>query len=79
MDDGMVLLRRSQPCEFDIAPYGTQCKVLDHHDGYDLYLQVSHDEDDPYWEQLGTFSTKSHPDLLKELIEVRLRKHSHSD
>ena len=80
MDAGMVLVRRSEPSELDIAPYGTKCKVMDHHhDAYDLYLQVGYNEDAPSWELLGNFSSKTHPDLLKELVETRLRKHSHSD
>ena len=79
MDAGMTLLRRSEPTKFDLAPYGTQYKVLDHQDGYDLYLQVGFNEDEPNWDLLGTFTTKTHPDLLKELIDARLRKHSHSD
>ncbi len=80
MDAGTVLMRRSTPCELDMAPYGTICKVEDHHsDAYDLYLQVGYDEDQPRWDLLGTFNSKTHPQLLKELIDGRLRKHSHSD
>lgn len=79
MDAGMTLIRRSEPTKFDLAPYGTQYKVFNNHDGYDLYLQVSFDDDQPNWDLLGTFSIKSHPNLLKELIEGRLRKHSLSD
>ncbi len=79
MEDGMTLIRRSEPTKFDLAPYGTQYKVFDNHDNYDLYLQVGYDEDEPKWELLGNFTLKTHPELLKELIDARIRKHSHSD
>jgi len=79
MDAGIVLVRRSEPTELDIAPYGTQCKVMDHYDGFDMYLQVGSNEDHPCWDLLGNFTTKAHPDLLKDLIDARLRKYSHSN
>lgn len=79
MDADMVLVRRSEPTEFDIAPYGTQCKVIDHHDGYDLYLQIGYNEDEPKWDLIGNFAIKNNPELIKDIIEIRLRKHSHSD
>lgn len=79
MDAGMILIRRSEPSELDIAPYGTQCKVFDGHESYDLYLQVGYDEDNPNWELMGKYTIKAHPEILKELIEARLRKHGDSD
>lgn len=79
MEDGMTLIRRSEPTKFDLAPYGTQYKVFDNHDNYDLYLQLSYNEDEPNWELLGNFSTKTHPELLMEIIEGRIRKNSLSD
>ena len=53
MDAGMTLIRRSEPTKFDLAPYGTQYKVFDHGDNYDLYLQVGYNEDQPRWDLLG--------------------------
>lgn len=79
MDAGMTLIRRSEPTKFDLAPYGTQYKVFDNHDNFDLYLQVGYNEDEPNWDLLGNFNLKTHPELLQEIIEARLRKHSHSD
>ena len=80
MDAGMVLIRHSEPSELDMAPYGTVCKVIDRHSKfYDIYLQVGYNEDEPHWELLGNFCENTHQDLLKTLIESRIRKHSLSD
>ncbi len=78
MDDGIVLLRHSMPCEFDQHPYGTVCKVK-HLETFDIYLQVGHDENEPNWELLGNFNGTSHPEDINEKIDARLRKHIHYD
>lgn len=78
MDDSIVLLRHSAPCEFDQHPYGTICKVK-HLESFDIYLQVGEDEDNPQWEMLGSFIATVDAIFLQELIDTRLRKNIHYD
>ncbi len=79
MDAGTVLVRRSQPCELDQAPYGTPCRVNGHHNEYDIYLQIGHNEEHPRWELLGNFNEKSDPYYLQAMIDNRLRKNMQCD
>lgn len=78
MDDAMVLLRHSAPCEFDQHPYGTVCKVKKS-ETFDIYLQVGSDEDNPEWELLHNFSFSVNPSFLEDMISARLRKNIHYD
>jgi hypothetical protein len=46
-----MLIRHSPPGKLDHAAYGTQCKVVTSLSGdYDLYQQISMQEEDPVWE-----------------------------
>lgn len=78
MDGITVLIRRSEPSEFDQHPYGTVCKVK-HVDNYDVYIQVGHDEDHPQWELLGIFHNSADAQYVYNLIDARLRKNIHYD
>jgi len=71
----IIIDRYGIPTELDQFPYGTQCKVSNHHHNeYDLYLQVSDDEDNPEWDLLGTFTTSSNQFEIEQLMMSRLRK-----
>lgn len=78
MDNGLILIRNSEPGEYDQHPYGTACKIQ-RQETYDIYLQVSHDEDNPNWELLGNYHDKSDTELLKHQMMTRLRKNMQYD
>ena len=45
-------VRYCAPTKYDLAPYKTVAKV--HKDnGYDFYIQLSHNQEDPKWERMG--------------------------
>jgi hypothetical protein len=51
-----TLIRYSKPSKLDQAPYGTQCKVISALTAdYDLYQQMSMDEQRPFWQQIDTY------------------------
>jgi len=80
MESRNILIRRSQPTEFDQHPYGTICKVSDHHmSTYDLFLQVSDNMDEPNWELFGNFTFSESEEPIDQLISARLRKGMHYD
>lgn len=55
-----VLIRHSKPTKYDQAPQGSTCKVLKVLCvEYELYKQISSDDENPYWELIGTFSDDS--------------------
>ena len=78
MDTGLVLIRHSEPCEFDQHPFGTACKVIIN-ETYDIYLQVGEDEDSPQWELLGNYNAQSDPEIIRHQMTTRLNKNMHYD
>lgn len=51
-----VIERFGEPSKMDLAPYATLCKVLTTGKStVDLYAQISHNDDDPIWNFIGTF------------------------
>lgn len=51
-----ILLRHSQPNSYDHAPLKTYCKVIKADESFDLYIQLSGDEENPIWHPLGSFA-----------------------
>jgi len=67
----LTIVRHGAPCKFDYAPLGSICKIAK--DGsVDIYMQMSHSEDDPRWEMVGTFSNNDSHDYIEKEIEKRL-------
>lgn len=50
-----VIIRYAPPHKYDMAPYGTYCKVMKEPDEIDLYLQESKDEEHPRWEFVESY------------------------
>jgi hypothetical protein len=49
-----TIKRYSRPTSLDHAPKGTKCLVARPFEyNYDIYLQISIEEDDPKWEYIG--------------------------
>jgi len=71
----MIIVRRSAPCNLDEAEFGSRCIVKDnHHDEYQLYLQVHKNAETPNWEFLGIFNQQSSQFYIDELINTRIGK-----
>lgn len=51
-----ILLRYGPPNKFDIAPYLTRCKVTvsSFAKACEIYVQMSHDPENPRWELVDT-------------------------
>lgn len=60
--------RFGEPGKMDHAPYGTECKVTKHKD-FDLYIQMSKNEENPNWVFIGTFQNEFPEEELKKEIE----------
>jgi hypothetical protein len=71
----MEIERYSVPTKYDTMPYGTCCKVKDHHnDSFDLYLQVNrHEEEDPVWEFLVKTTNTTPQFFIDNMIIDRLQ------
>jgi len=71
-----ILMRNGIPSKLDQAPYGTQCRVPNSpRTGFELYLQVSKNSEEPNWELMGYFPTIIDPMDIKEIISKRLNNH----
>jgi hypothetical protein len=80
MSSKSYIIRHSAPSDLDQNPYGTICKVIEHHDdNYDIYLQVSEDEEAPQWELLGSYHQHTVLEYIDNMIDNRLRKNIHYD
>lgn len=76
----ITITRNGKPNEFDQHSYGAICKVIEHHDeNFELYAQISDDEDHPNWELLGSFNNTTPEEYIINLIDTRLRKNIHYD
>jgi hypothetical protein len=69
------IIRHSPPSSLDQNAYGTVCKVIEHRDdNYDIYLQVSENEEIPKWEFLGSYTQHTDLEYINDKIDNRLRK-----
>jgi len=46
-----MLIRHSPPGKYDHAPSGTMCAVLKRGEQFELFVQMSQNEEEPRWEQ----------------------------
>lgn len=62
----MLILRSGKPSKHDMFPYGTFCKTP--HgcmpDTYQIYMQISKDEEKPEWEYIDNFDKNINFDSL---------------
>lgn len=52
-----IVTRFGEPTKMDTARYGTICRVSSSPESFDIYLQISHDEENPTWMSMGTYSS----------------------
>jgi len=65
-----ILIRRGIPGKYDEAPYGTLCRVGE--TDYDLYVQLSDEEDCPKWALVGGFNKNHSQDrIFQEIQKVK--------
>jgi len=70
----VTIVRHGAPSKMDYAIYGSVCIVADHgNDTFDLYVQVSKNEEDPKWDLVGCGFDQSIPHAYIDiLVERRL-------
>lgn len=59
------IFRHEEPTQQDTAPYGTECKVV-FEKFFDMYLQLSHDEEEPRWVHIGSYKKKTPDEIIDE-------------
>jgi len=67
------IIRFGEPSKLDHAPYGTECKVTRYKE-FDIYIQISQNEDSPNWIFIGTFSNEFPEESLQVEIQNALGK-----
>ncbi len=60
------LVRYTHPSRFDCEPYGSIWKAFGDNDEYMLYIQVSHDTDEPKWIRISHFLEVAFHEFLEE-------------
>ena len=61
-----ITVRYTIPGRFDNAPWSTLCKVMGEGDIYELYIQISRDDEHPDWVKLGALLDKTFTELLED-------------
>lgn len=70
-----IVTRFGAPGKMDTAPFGTACRVSSAPEAFDIYLQISHDEEEPNWTFIGTYDSQlSADDLHTEINRILLSK-----
>lgn len=71
----MIVVRHSEPTILDALPFGSQCRVPRSNKlSYDLYVQISRDEENPKWEYGGYFLTAEKDEEVKTWIDAKLQR-----
>lgn len=66
-----TIIRHSIPTKYDSWPFGTVCKSIKiYKDEFDIYVQVSHTEDSPIWESVGTFNKNTEGTVQDEVSRI---------
>lgn len=66
-----MLIRHGEPSKYDYSPFGTICKCIKTlNDEFEIYVQMSNDEESPQWERLGIFSSSSEHTIQEEVNKM---------
>ena len=73
-----MIIRSGEPCKYDQSPYGTVCKrVKPLNEKFEIYVQMSKNENYPQWEKVGIFSQSSEHTIASEVERVlSIKKHT---
>jgi len=79
MEDSLppIVTRFGEPSKMDTAKFGTICRVSCTPESFDIYLQISHNEEDPNWTYMGAYSslisdTELYNNVHKTLLSKQL-------
>jgi hypothetical protein len=62
-----IITRWGIPNKFDQYPFGTPCKVVNA-TKFDLYVQFSHDANNPDWQLMGTFEDDKFDEYTEDIF-----------
>lgn len=65
-----MIERFGPPSKMDSCPHGTLCKVANSLNKVEIYIQISHDENNPNWISLGLYNQ----DVSNEHIQSAVQK-----
>lgn len=70
----MMIIRQSEPSKYDQSPFGTVCKCMidREHDTFEVYVQLSANEDIPRWDFVGSFPKNSLESDIEQAVFKRL-------
>lgn len=70
-----MITRFYEPSKMDTSPFGTICKVSNGFDKFDIYLQISHEEESPAWTLIGSYSTMvTDQEIYQEIQKILLSR-----
>ncbi len=73
-NETQIIIRHSEPSQFDESSYGTACKVM-LNDRFDLYVQINkHEDEKPNWLFIGTFDENMSAAKMQQEIDNVLGK-----
>ena len=72
-----IVTRFGEPSKMDTAQHGTICRVSSNPESFDIYLQISHAEEEPNWTYMGSYSSsisdiEIYNDVHKTLLSKQL-------
>lgn len=67
-----MIIRYGRPSKMDTAAYHTLCKVSNNSDTVEIYLQISHDEEDPTWIPIAEFAQPVSDEHIHQTIFKKL-------
>lgn len=66
--NNVILIRYGEPSKYDHAVYGTICKVVKAHEPmFDIFVQLSQDEEAPLWNYVGAFDFGKDSDITNQV------------
>lgn len=60
------IIRYNAPTRYDLAPYGSICKVMEENESYKLYFQISESPDTATWITVGELLEKTFNSFLMD-------------
>lgn len=64
-----MVTRFGHPSKMDTSCFGTICKVSNGMESFDIYLQISHTEEEPNWTFIGNYSSIVLDEQIYEDVE----------
>lgn len=70
-----MIVRYGPPSKMDTASYHSICKVPKNQDTVEIYLQISHDEENPNWIPYAEFAQPVSDEHIHTTISKKLLSH----